>query len=261
MTVYVGTSGWQYGSWRGVLYPRGMKQTDWLPHFAERFQVVEVNNSFYRLPEPSVFRRWREHSPDDFIFVLKLSRYLSHIKRLRDPQEPVERFLRHAEPLGDKMGPLLLQLPPNLEAEPARLAETLALFPRGVRVAVEFRHASWYTEDVRTILTEHNASLCLADRHSRVLTPEWRTSDWGYIRLHEGRAHPHPCYGRAALMSWARRIETMWGASREVYVFFNNDGRGCAVRDARLFALACGRAGLETTRVPRREDIRFASAA
>ena len=257
VTLYVGTSGWQYGSWRNVLYPRAVKQPGWLDYFAERFQTVEVNNSFYRLPEASTFQRWYEHSPPDFIFVLKLSRYLSHIKRLREPQEPVERFFRHAAPLKEKLGPVLLQLPPNLEAEPARLEETLALMPAGVRVAVEFRHASWYTAEVRALLERYNAALCLADRHSRVLTPDWRTSDWGYVRLHEGAATPHPCYGRTSLEAWTRRIAGTWDADAEVYVFFNNDGRGCAIRDARTFALAAARAGLSPTRVPPADDIHF----
>ena len=257
MTLFIGTSGWQYGSWREVVYPRSVKQPDWLDYFAERFQTVEVNNSFYRLPEPSTFRRWQERSPDDFVFVLKLSRYLSHIKRLREPQEPIERFFRHAEPLRSKMGPVLLQLPPNLEAEPARLEETLALMPSGVRVAVEFRHSSWYTPEVRSVLERHNAALCLADRHSRILTPEWRTADWGYVRLHEGAATPHPCYGRTSLEGWARRIARVWDPDAEVYAFFNNDHLGCAVRDARLFALAAQRVGLRPTRVPSADDIHF----
>ncbi len=248
MTVFVGTSGWQYASWRGPFYPDDLAQSRWLEWFAHRFQVVEVNNTFYRLPSPETFKGWAGRTPPDFVIAPKVSRYLTHVKRLKEPEEPVRRFLDHAAPLGGKLGPLLVQLPPNLAADVGRLDAVLALFgPR--RVAVEFRHDSWFTDEVRAVLESHGAALCLADRRSRKVSPLWRTADWGYVRLHEGTASPPPCYGRAALDGWARRLAETWGPGADVYVFFNNDPRACAVRDAVAFARLAERAGLATSRV------------
>jgi uncharacterized protein YecE (DUF72 family) len=216
---------------------------------------VEVNNTFYRLPDADVFRRWRERTPDDFVIAPKMSRYLTHLKRLRDPAEPVATFLDRAGGLGEKLGPVLLQLPPNLQANPGALAETLDhLCPR-VKVAVEFRHDSWFTDEVRRILTAHDAAACLADSpHLR--TPVWRTAGWTYLRLHEGEASPPPCYGRAALSTWAERLETEWGPGATAYVYFNNDGRACALRDAAVFGELCRDRGLHPTRVPDPAEIR-----
>ena len=255
MTLFVGTSGWQYKSWRGRFYPQDLAQARWLEWFAERFRVVEVNNTFYRLPPPETFEAWARRTPADFVIVPKVSRYLTHIKRLKEPEEPVQRFLRHAAPLGDKLGPLLVQLPPDMVADVARLEQALDLFPADLRVAVEFRHESWFTDDVRKVLESHGAALCLADRGSKLLAPLWQTADWGYVRLHEGTASPRPCYGRAALASWGRRIAGMWGAQPDVYVFFNNDPLGCAVRDAAVFAHEAARVGLGPTRVPAVGDL------
>jgi uncharacterized protein YecE (DUF72 family) len=149
---------------------------------------------------------------------------------------------------------VLVQLPPNLHAAPERLDETLRAFPRSVRVAVEPRHASWWTDDVRRVLERHNAALCLADRGSRMVTPQWRTADWGYVRWHYGRATPRSCYGRSALAHWVERIASEWGAGADVYAYFNNDGEGCAVRDAVVFAGLASARGLHPTRVPARSE-------
>src|SRR5258706_4914532 len=190
--MLIGPSGWQYKDWRGRFYPRDLPQRLWLEHYAAAFATVEVNNAFYGLPERWTFEAWRDRTPDDFTIAVKASRFLTHVKRLREPREPVERLLSRAEGLGRKLGPILLQLPPSLRVDPAALEETLAAFPRGIRVAVEPRHESWWTGEVRQILEAHNAALCWADRLGRPLTPLWRTADWGYLRLHEGRANPRP---------------------------------------------------------------------
>lgn len=145
MSVLVGTSGWQYRDWRGVLYPPQVPQRLWLEEYARRFGTVESNNAFYRLPSRELFASWREHTPEGFVMAVKASRYLTHMKRLRDPEEPVRRLLTHAEGLGDRLGPVLLQLPPNLRADARVLEACLYCFPEGVRVAVEPRHASWWT--------------------------------------------------------------------------------------------------------------------
>jgi uncharacterized protein YecE (DUF72 family) len=254
MTVWIGTSGWQYRDWRGRLYPHGLGQGRWLERYAAGFATVESNNAFYRLPERRVFDAWRERTPDDFVMTVKVSRYLTHILRLRDPQEPVARFVDRVAGLGDKLGPVLLQLPPQLRRDDERLAAALAEFPASMRVAVEFRHPSWFVDDVRAILVERGSALCLADRR-RVLTPLWRTAGWTYLRFHEGRAAPRPCYGPVALGSWARRLAEGWGPNAECWVYFNNDPRGCAPRDAVLFARAVRAVGLDPTRVPPLADV------
>jgi uncharacterized protein YecE (DUF72 family) len=144
---------------------------------------------------------------------------------------------------------VLLQLPPTFRRDPELLAATLDEFPPEFRVAVEFRHPSWYVDEIRDLLTERGAALCLADRR-KPLTPLWRTAKWTYLRFHEGRTAPLPCYGRAALASWADRLAARWGADEDCWVYFNNDPRGCAPRDAARFGAAVARAGLVPTRVP-----------
>lgn len=234
MGTLVGTSGWQYADWRGILYPEGVPQRLWLETYAETFPTVESNNAFYRLPTQENFAGWRDRTPDGFVMAVKASRYLTHIKRLADPQEPVRRLMEAASGLKDKLGPILLQLPPTLKADPERLAGCLACFPAEVRVAVEPRHPSWWTAEVEGVLRDHGAALCWADRGGRPLNPLWRTAGWGYLRLHEGHATPYPEYGDAALRTWAKRLrETGW---QEAYVYFNNDFGGAAVRNARRFA-------------------------
>jgi uncharacterized protein YecE (DUF72 family) len=254
MPVLVGTSGWQYRDWRGPLYPPGVPQRLWLREYAARFATVENNNAFYRLPSAEVFAAWREVLPDGFVMAVKASRYLTHMKRLRDPSEPVERLMSRAGGLGDRLGPVLLQLPPTLRADAGLLDACLACYPAGVRVAVEPRHASWWTPRVRAVLEEHGAALCWADRGSRAITPLWRTADWGYVRFHAGAARPFPRYGRRALETWAGRIAGAWPEEADVHAYFNNDTGGAAVADAAVFArcvTARGRTASRTPAVPR----------
>ncbi|GAA2717094.1 MULTISPECIES: DUF72 domain-containing protein [Streptomyces] len=250
MPLLVGTSGWQYKDWRGQLYPPDLPQRLWLEEYARHFTTVENNNAFYRLPAPETFAAWRGRTPEGFVMAVKASRFLTHIKRLRDPQEPVERLLRHAAGLGPRLGPVLLQLPPTLKADPAVLAAALDCFPDTVRVAVEPRHETWWTDEVRTVLERHGAALCWADHGSRPVTPLWRTADWGYVRFHSGAATPWPRYGHRALVSWAGRIAEAWPDRGEVYVYFNNDPGGAAVHDAAAFARAAARLGRTVTRTP-----------
>ncbi|MBO0685949.1 MAG: DUF72 domain-containing protein, partial [Candidatus Dormibacteraeota bacterium] len=229
-----------------------------LEHYGRRFQTVELNNSFYRLPEASGFERWREAVPADFLLAVKASRFLTHIRRLRDPEAPVRLFLERAENLGPKLGPILLQLPPGFRADPARLAGALDQFPRTLRVVVEFRDDSWYGDEVRRVLEERQVALCLADSPKR-RTPEWRTAGWGFVRFHEGLASPHPCYGERALAIWADRLARLWRPDEDVFCYFNNDVRACAVRDAVAFARLARQAGLEPTRVPEADEVHLAA--
>jgi uncharacterized protein YecE (DUF72 family) len=255
MPILIGTSGWQYRDWRGVLYPPGLAQRRWLDHYAAQYATVENNGSFYRLPKPQTFASWRAGTPDGFVMAVKASRYLTHVRRLNDPAEPVERLLRAAAGLGDKLGPVLLQLPPNFPADPGALDACLREFGRladitsgPVRVAVEFRHESWWTDEVREALTRHQAALCWADRLGRPAAPLWRTADWGYLRLHEGTAQPWPRYGAQALGSWVQRIAAAWpDDGADVFSYFNNDQGGAAVYDAATFASIARQAGRSAT--------------
>ncbi|WAP54251.1 DUF72 domain-containing protein [Streptomyces sp. S465] len=250
MTVLVGTSGWQYRDWRGGLYPQGCPQRLWLEEYARAFDTVESNNAFYRLPTYDQFAAWRERTPEGFVMALKASRYLTHIKRLRDPDEPVQRLMSHAAGLGDRLGPVLLQLPPTLRADGGLLDRCLSRFPAGTRVAVEPRHTSWWTEEIRAVLERRAAALCWADAGSRPVTPLWRTTGWGYLRFHGGRAEPAPRYGHRALATWARRVRDTWPADAEVYAYFNNDTGGAAVRDAVVFARAVAGLGRPVSGTP-----------
>lgn len=251
MPVWLGTSGWAYGHWRGGLYPAGVPTARWLEAYAAGFATVELNASFYRLPATAAFEGWRRRTPEGFVMAVKASRYLTHVRRLRDPEEPAARLTERARALGDRLGPILLQLPPDMRADVPRLARALDAFPPGLRLAVEPRHPSWFTDALRGTLAERGAALCLADRPGW-RPPVWRTAPWTYLRLHEGRSAPAPCYGRAALSAWARRLAADWAPDEDAYVYFNNDIAGCAPRDARLLAAHLRRAGLRPTAVPAR---------
>jgi len=255
--LIVGTSGWQYPHWRETFYPRGVAQSRWLEHYAARFATVESNAAFYRLPDKDTFAAWAERTPPDFVMAVKASRYLTHVRRLRDPQAPVALLAERLGGLGSKLGPVLVQLPPTMRADAGRLRDTLDAFPAGWRVAVEFRHLSWYGAEIRHVLETRAAALCLADRLGP-LTPIWRTADWTYLRLHAGRASPSPCYGRRALASWVERLAGSWSAGEDVYVYFNNDLQACALRDARVMALVARRAGVPITRTPAASDVHLA---
>jgi uncharacterized protein YecE (DUF72 family) len=240
----VGTSGFHYRHWRGSFYPEGLPTERWLAFYAERFRTVELNASFYRLPSAKTFERWASLVPDDFRFAVKVSRYLSHVRRLRGPAEPMARLMDRCSRLGDRLGPLLLQLPPDLEAAPERLAAVLERVPEGVRMAVEPRHDSWWSDEVADVLRAHAAALCWADRRGPV-SPTWDTADWRYLRYHEGRGRPRPCYRPGELMPWlhllmqdARRVTDAW-------VYFNNDAMGCAISDATELIDQAREAGLE----------------
>lgn len=260
MTLFVGTSGWQYRHWRGCFYPPGVPQSAWLQYYAARFSTVEVDYTFYRLPEVATFDGWRHRTPADFVMAVKASRYLTHIRRLRDPADPVRRLVERARHLGPKLGPVLLQLPASFRADPPALDDALASFPRSVRVAFEPRHDSWFSDEVADVLARHRAAFCLSDTGGR-RSPMWRTADWGYVRFHRGRATPDPCYGRAALHAWAERLAELFGPAPDVFAYFNNDECACAPRDAHRFAVAASRAGLHPTRVPSAGDVRDCATA
>jgi uncharacterized protein YecE (DUF72 family) len=234
MAIFVGTSGFDYRDWRGTFYPRFIKSSERLAFYAEHFDTVELNVTFYRMPAASAFRGWRDAVPDGFRFAVKASRYLTHIKRLQDPRGSVEYLMERASILGDRLGPILLQLPPNMEIDLDRLGRTLEAFGPKVRVAVEPRHKSWFVPELCEVLRAHDAAFVVADRR-RPITPLWSTGGWLYLRMHEGRATPRPCYGRTALGSWVARLGALPDADRDGYVYFNNDHRACAIKNAVVF--------------------------
>ncbi|MBO0836988.1 MAG: DUF72 domain-containing protein [Actinobacteria bacterium] len=252
MPILIGTSGWQYRDWRGAFYPAGVPAARWLEHYAAQFPTVENNGTFYRLPATQTFADWQSRTPASFVMAIKASRYLTHIRRLREPAEPVARLLTAAAGLGDRLGPVLIQLPPTMRAAPALLDSCLAEFAaksraisglRAVRTCVEFRHQSWETEEIRQILTQYNAALCWSDRLGRPQGPLWRTADWGYLRFHEGAASPWPRYGRQSLKTWLARIAADFPTEASVFAYFNNDQRAAAPADAAALRAAADRAG------------------
>ena len=226
--IHVGTSGWQYRDWRGRLYPEGLAQSRWLERYAQVFSTVEVNNSFYRLPSRGIFEKWRDGTPEGFTFVVKASRYLTHLKRLRDAEEGVRRFWESASGLGRKGGPVLFQLPPRFPADPERLAAFCSWLPRDVRAAWEFRDPSWMNDDVYRVLDERGYAFVLADRPG-FRGPLTVTGGWSYVRFHQG-TKAGADYRRSKLRTWAERLADL--PASEVWVFFNNDPGGAAVRDA-----------------------------
>jgi uncharacterized protein YecE (DUF72 family) len=246
VTLILGTSGWQYADWREPYY-RGTPQRRWFEHVLDDFCSVELNVTFYRLPKAEVFAGWRERSPADAILAVKASRYITHVKRLRDPGPSVRLLLERCEPLGDKLGPILIQLPPDLQVDCDDLDGVLTAFPRSMRLAVEPRHPSWWIDGVRRVLERHEAALVWADRKGPI-TPLWRTAPWCYVRFHEGRARRWPWYGRQALDSWAQRLTAL--DADDAYVYFNNDPGCAAIDNAVTLGRMLRRLGADVTRVP-----------
>jgi uncharacterized protein YecE (DUF72 family) len=230
--IWIGTSGWQYRHWKGAFYPDKLPQRQWLGYYCTRFPVVEVNNSFYRLPDESSIDRWRGESPAGFVFVLKASRYITHIRRLRAAAESVALLWTRATRLKEKLGPILFQLPPNFRADQALLADFLAVLPNEARAAFEFRDDSWRREAILELLDRAGAAWVLADRPGARVA-QIVTGGWSYIRFHQGRPM-HPGYTREKLRAWADRVVEL--RATDTYAFFNNDGQAAAPFDAETLA-------------------------
>ena len=226
--IWIGTSGWQYREWGGDFYPSTLASDAWLVWYADRFPTVEVNSSFYRLPERTTFERWREQTPSGTMISVKVSRYLTHTLRLREPREPIERLWARAEALGPRLGALLFQLPPRFAAEPERLRAVLSFMPVGVETAVEPRDPSWDRPEVYRVLEEHNAALVWADRLGETPMPS-ATANHVYVRFHQG-AETAPGYTEDTLRRRADDIARL--DARTVRIYFNNDQGGAATRDA-----------------------------
>jgi uncharacterized protein YecE (DUF72 family) len=224
----VGTSGFHYPHWRGVFYPSELPAAEWLAFYSGRFDTVEINNTFYRLPAAETFEAWRREVPEGFCFALKFSRFGSHLKRLKEPQESIGHFLGRARLLGPALGPILVQLPPRWSADPARLEAFLDAAPADLRWAFEFRDPSWLREELYGILARHGAALCLHDLIAR--NPRRATAGWVYLRYH-GLRYPGG-YSPQKLAAEAARIRCFLADGRDVYAYFNNDAGGYAVSNA-----------------------------
>jgi uncharacterized protein YecE (DUF72 family) len=227
----IGCSGWNYADWRGRFYPDGLPESRWLAFYAERFDTVEVNATFYRLPTRAAVARWAEVTPAGFTFAVKTSRYLTHVKRLRELGAGVERFFERIEPLvsSGKLGPVLWQLPPNFRRDDERLADALSRLSRGEH-AFEFRHSSWQAPDVWRLLKEHRVALVVADDAQRAEPSLELTAPFAYLRFHRGRRGRRGNYSDRELVTWAQRMRRL--QARTVYAYFNNDWEGFAVRNA-----------------------------
>jgi uncharacterized protein YecE (DUF72 family) len=230
--LHIGCSGWNYKSWKDDFY-EGKPARLWLQHYASFFDTVEVNNTFYRLPLKSSVARWVEETPPGFLFAVKASRYLTHIRRLTDLSGGIERFYERLEPLVRRpnFGPVLWQLPANFRRDDDRLATALAALPPG-RHCFEFRHASWFVEPVYELLRRHRAALVIGDRPEvKEFQTYELTTDWTYVRFHYGSRGRGGNYSERELEEWAQRFEE-WARRVEVFAYFNNDWAGLAIRNA-----------------------------
>jgi uncharacterized protein YecE (DUF72 family) len=234
--VHIGCSGWVYRDWRGVLYPDRLPQRRWLERYAEVFETVEVNNTFYRLPSKDAVATWAETVPRGFQFTVKASRFLTHIKRLTDLGQGLRRFYSRIQPLAESgaLGPVLWQLPANFRRDDERLGAALERLPEG-RHAFEFRDESWFCDEVYALLRTHGAALVIGDHPERPFQSHELTAPWTLIRFHHGRRGRRGNYSERELDEWARRI-AQWRRRVEVFAYFNNDWEGFAVRNARRLA-------------------------
>src|SRR5574341_1394826 len=227
MNLYVGTSGYSYKEWKGTFYPQDLPAKQMLRYYGERFRAVEINNTFYRMPKASVLEAWAAEVPTDFRFVLKAPQRITHMQRLKDAGDSVKYLIEVAGVLRERLGPLLFQLPPNLKKDAGRLRDFLALLPPERPAAIEFRHASWFDEEVFGLLNDHRAALCIAEAEGDLKVPFVATADWGYMRLRR------PDYGDPELSAWAKRVRGQdW---RDAFIFFKHEEEGKGPLTAKRF--------------------------
>jgi uncharacterized protein YecE (DUF72 family) len=233
--VLIGCSGWNYADWRGPFYPaKGCPTSRWLEFYAQNFPTVEINSTFYRLASRDAVARWVKQTPKDFVFAPKISRYITHMKRLTDTDRAVARFYERIEPLAEspKMGPVLWQLPENFHRDDERLESALTELPPG-RHAFEFRHPSWFTEPVYELLRAHDVALVIGDDPERPFQAYEFTTDFTFIRFHGGKRGRYGNYSDAEIREWADRIRA-WAAERQAFVYYNNDRNAYAINNARM---------------------------
>ncbi len=256
--VRIGTSGWHYKHWCGPFYEERLPASRMLAAYFERFDTVEINNSFYKLPSAETFRCWRESTPPGFCFAVKGSRFITHMKKLKDPENALENLLPRAEELGEKLGPILFQLPPKWTVNPDRLKEFLAALPRRHQYAFEFREPSWHKDAVYDILRRHNAAFCMFELN-RFQSPEPITASFVYIRLHGPGGAYQGSYPRAVLRAWAEKIERWRERLKDIYVYFDNDQAAYAAQNAlQLKAMVEGTGESDFSRAGRTWSSHFA---
>jgi len=231
LQYYIGTSGWHYDHWRQLFYPDKLPKAKWLEFYSRHFTTVELNNSFYRLPSEEAFTNWRDSSPANFTFAVKVSRFITHIKRLKGIEEPVNTFLERAKILKEKLGPLLYQLPPSMHRDDERLESFLSILPLEFKHTFEFRHQSWLDGGVLEILRRYNAGLCVFDMPD-LSCPLAATADFAYIRFHGSTGLYSSLYSDEELAEWAKRLAGLVPEVKEVYIYFNNDTEAFAVKNA-----------------------------
>ena len=237
MALYIGTSGWNYPHWREAFYPPGMPTADWLSFYARHFSSVEINATFYRLPNRETLDAWRDAVPPDFRFAVKASRYITHLKKLKDPQSSIAAFFERIDRLGDRLGPILFQLPPRWHANIERLSAFLDALPDGYRYAFEFRDPSWWDAAVTDLLATYGAAFCVFDLDGQT-SPFIETADFVYLRWHGANGPYRGGYSDAQLRSLAQRFREWLDDGRDVHAYFDNDTEAQAPRDAaRLKAL------------------------
>src|SRR5687767_6417645 len=229
--IRVGCSGWQYKHWKGDFYPAEVPQTRWYAHYALHFDTVEINNSFYRLPEAETFAKWREQAPPRFLYAVKASRFLTHMKKLKDPEDPLFRFFENAKQLGPHLGPILYQLPPNFPLNLERFEIFLRALPRRYRHTVEFRDTSWYDDRVYALLQKYKVALCLHDMQGSA-TERVVVGPFIYVRFHHGTRKYGGRYSDERLDSWGAWLAERAAEGFDVFAYFNNDTGGHAPRDA-----------------------------
>jgi uncharacterized protein YecE (DUF72 family) len=227
----IGCSGWQYKHWRGDFYPSDLPQSRWFEHYARVFDTVEINNSFYRLPEAETFASWGSRAPMRFVFAVKASRFLTHMKKLKDPEEPIERLFSRMRALGRHLGPVLYQLPPGWKLDKGRLEHFLQALPRGIRHVIEFREPSWYADEALRLLERYRVALCLHDMPGSATGRE-RVGPFVYVRFHGATGKYGGSYPDDRLQGWAEWLSTERREGTDVYAYFNNDVGGHAPRNA-----------------------------
>jgi len=230
-SVYIGTSGWNYKHWKGNFYPEGVPQKRWLEFYITKFSTVELNSTFYRLPLVSTFKKWHESTPDDFFFSVKASRFITHIKRLNEPIEPVDNFISSAKNLEAKLGPILFQLPPGFKYNYKRLEDFLKILPFKLRYTFEFRNNTWWNNETYQLLKKHNCAFCIFEL-GETISPKEVTADFVYIRLHGPGGRYRGDYDKQTLGEWADAFNQWKKEKKDIFCYFDNDERGFAAKNA-----------------------------
>lgn len=229
--IHIGTSGWHYAHWAGPFYPENLPSGEFLSFYTRHFKTVEINNTFYHLPSHEALQAWRDGTPKDFLFTCKGSRFITHMKKLKDPRQSIKRFFQAVEVLGKKLGPICFQLPPRWRINVERLEAFLAALPKKHRFAFEFRDESWFDQNVYKLLAKHNSAFCMYNLAGR-WSPEVVTANYIYIRLHGPEGPYQGRYHKTVLRTWAKKC-TNWSAEgKDVYCYFDNDEKGYAAHDA-----------------------------